>query len=250
MATKGFYLGGIQGAGPNLNFSDDQLSPAKGASIWQRTPQLSILLDPAVGYEFYDDFIGLVTGTSAWVTTQATSGTAAAGTLAGGTVALNAGAATANQGIQMQRAGAHFFAAAGKHMWYEVRLKTSQLNGQFFFGLADTDTTLVATGAIHATDHISFSSLTNDGVVLFKTSAASSVTNGGAATTLVATTYVRLGFEVSGNTSVTPYVNGVAGTPITTNIPSAGLTPSFVCQAAGAGTPQVDVDYISVQQLR
>lgn len=233
----------------NLVFRDSANSAAQGTSLWEDCPILAWVSDPSVGCHFFHDFVGLDKSTESWIATQATSGTMTAGVLAGGTAALSAGAATDNQGINVQLAGGAFVPTAGKDIWYETRLKCSQVAVQFYAGLAVIDTTLIASGAIAHSDSIGFSSVTDDGVLLgnVRASSSSTTTTG---TTLVADTYVRLGFKLTGVSSVTFYVNGVAvGSAVTTNIPSAAvLTPSFVCQATGSGTPIVNVDWCRVFQ--
>jgi hypothetical protein len=259
MSTRAFMSYGDGPAGSQPNYFDDQLSPAiraGGPSLWQGAPQLALIQDMVVAAEFMDDFVGLVTGASAWVTTQATSGTATAGSLAGGTAALNAGATTQHQGIQMQRGGSHLVPALGKHIWFECRAKVNVLQAELLFGLFDTDATLVTAGALHATDGIGFQCLTSDGVILPVVKSASTATTGASVATLTAATYVRLGFVLTWSATlqqVQPYVNGAAvGNPITTNIPTVALTPSFVCQSgAGAGSnPQVDLDYVNTIAIR
>lgn len=256
MTSKGQTVGGLDVMGGQESVYDDLLSPA--STMWASSPQAAMMQDMLVGVEYVDDFVGFISGTGAWIVSTATTGTATAGTLAGGTVALAAGATTANQGVQIQRSGSHFIPAQGKHIWFECRLKVNVLQTQFLCGLFDVDTTLIATGALHATDGIGFQCLTSDGVLLPVSKASSTATTGTTTNTLVAATYVRLGFtmtwgSITNVASVQPYVNGVAtGSPITTNVPTASLTPSFVCQAGtGAGSnPQVDLDFVNVIQLR
>lgn len=234
----------------NLVFRDSANSVAQGLSLWEDCPLLAAVSDPSVGVHFFHDFVGLDKSTESWVATQATSGTATAGVLAGGTVALSAGAATDNQGVNFQLAGGAFVPAAAKDIWYEARLKCSQVAVQFYAGLAVVDTTLIAAGAVAHTDSIGFSSVTDDGVLLgnVRASSTSSTTTGA---TLAADTFVRLGFKLTGVSSVTFYVNGSAvGSAVTSNIPSgAVLTPSFVCQATGSGTPIVNVDWVRAFQV-
>jgi hypothetical protein len=252
MSTKAFYAGGIASLGANLNFADfDAGSPGNGSSLWQSCPLLAINQDPMLGYEMFDDFVGIVKAADAWIATPATSGTATAGTLAGGTANLNAGASTAHQGIQIQRAGGAFSPAAGKHLWFEARFKVNVLTAELLWGLFDIDTTLIATGALHATDGIGIKSVTGDGVCLPVVGSSSTYTTGSSIKTLSTATYTRLGFTVNGTSSIQFYVDGAAvGSAVTTNIPSVVLAPSFVCQANGTGTPQMDLDYAWIVQLR
>jgi hypothetical protein len=250
MSTRGATVGGAGTLGPQASFIDDGISPAPGASLWQTCPLLAGLCDLHGLCIFEDDFIGLTKTADTWIATQATSGTATAGVLAGGTCALSAGATTNHQGEQLQRAGGHFIPAVSKSIWFECRLKTNLLTLEFLAGLADIDTGLITTGAVHATDCIAFSSVTGDGVLLQNVASGGTHTTA-AGPTLVAATYVKLGFVLTSNTSVQFFVNGTAqGAPVTTNIPAVTLAPSFVCQATGTGTPQVDIDWVMCAQLR
>ena len=64
-------------------------------------------------------------------------------------------------------------------------------------------------------------------------------------------TYVTLGFECDGTTSCTPYVNGTAGTAITTNLPTdEELCLTVHIQNGEAVAKTATVDYWFVQQER
>ena len=63
-------------------------------------------------------------------------------------------------------------------------------------------------------------------------------------------TYIKLGFLVEGTTKVTPYVNGVAKTAISANIPTVALTPSLVCQSGGSSIdPIMSADWVACYQV-
>jgi len=74
----------------------------------------------------------------------------------------------------------------------------------------------------------------------------------GAAATIAEGVYIRLGFHVSGVSSVTQYINGVkTGTAkATANIPIVALYPSFVCQSGGTNDPILHIAGYRVFQLR
>jgi hypothetical protein len=210
------------------------------------------LFDPEIGHHYFNDFHDLVKATDNWISTQATAGTNVAGTLAGGVLTMNAGATTDGQGPQLQLAGIDFLPAANKDLWFEVKVKNSFTTGDMFFGLAEIDTTLVASSDATTANHIGFSSFTGDGIFLRDANKASTRVNTGALHTLVADTYVRLGFKVTGVTSIQFYVNGVAtgSTVATASIPIVGLTPSFTVHATGTNQDVVDIDWVKIFQLR
>jgi len=70
--------------------------------------------------------------------------------------------------------------------------------------------------------------------------------------TLVSTDWVVFGLLINGVTSVTPYINGVAGTPATATIPDDQLLgPYFLVRNGDATTQEIlDVDYVRVVELR
>ncbi len=253
MTTRSYNWPGVGSTGSNLNFADfDAGSPARGASMWQSCPIQAILADPFLGTIYRNDFQSFNKATEEWILTQATAGTGVAGVLANGVATLNAGAVTDGQGPQIQLAGVDYFPAAGKHLWFETRLKASHITGDFFFGLAELDTTIVASSDMTTSNHIGWSSFTGDGILLADANKATVRVVTLAAHTLVAATYVRLGFVINGVTSITWYVNGVASatTYLTANIPVVGLTPSFTVHATGTDQAVVDIDYLQVVQLR
>jgi hypothetical protein len=235
----------------NSYFYDSVLSPAPGTSLWESFPALPFLCDPTIARVILEQFRPFVKATDGWVLTQATSGTAVAGTSPGKGVTLDAGATTDGQGPQIQLAGLSVIPAAGKHIWFETRLKVSDITGDFFFGLSETDTTIFAASDMTTSNHIGFSSFTGDGVLLADANKATARVHTLAVKTLVAATYVKLGFYVSGVDSITFWVDNVknATTYTGTNIPIVGLTPSFGVHATGT-QPVVDIDYLKVAQLR
>lgn len=246
MATRGQYKNS------NMYFRDNANSPAAGTSLWETFPALPHLCDPSIAHVYFNDFHTANKATEDWILTQATAGTGVAGVLAGGVFTLNAGATTDGQGPQIQLAGVDFFPAAGKHLWFETRLKVSHITGDFFFGLAELDTTIFASSDMTTANHIGFSSFTGDGILLFDANKATVRANTLAAKTLVAATYVKLGFYINGVTDITVWVDNVANatTIATANIPVLGLTPSFGVHATGTDQAVVDIDYIKVAQLR
>ena len=251
MSTKSYYAGGLGSAGPQLNFTDDLLSPARGTSLWQSCPLLAIMMDPSVGNFFLDHFHALTKSSEDWILTQATAGTAVAGALAGGVATLNAGAVTDGQGPQIQNAGTEFIPAAGKNLWFETKVKVSHITGDFFFGLAELDTTLVASSALTISNGIGFESFTGDGVLVASSEKATVRGTVAAVHTLVAATYVKLGFIIRGVDSVEFWINGVphATMLLTANIPVLALTPSFTVHATGTDQAVLDIDYVQCVQL-
>lgn len=218
-------------------------------SLWANCPLQSIRENPGKGFYFEDDFSGLRTGV--YTATQATSGTFAAGTEYGGVAVADPGAATATQGINVQATAAQFLPAVDKKIFFEARIKASAITSgiNFFLGLAEVDTTVIAASAVSTANHAGWSSVTADGILLFNSEKASAG-NTGAATTLVAATYLKLGFLIDGLTSIKQFIDGVeTGTAkVAANIPIVNLVPTLVCQAKGTQNT-ISIDWWKVFQI-
>lgn len=122
-------------------------------------------------FEFWDDFndeyaAGPVTGTSPWISTLLSSGTASQASTAAdqncGVIILGGAATTDNSGAQIQADMQYVQMVAGKH--YEYRVRHKMLDGtqdEFFSGIAIADTTLcdgtgTLAGGLTHTDSIGF----------------------------------------------------------------------------------------------
>ena len=224
--------------------------------LWAKQPR--DFQDLSVGFGFVDDFLSFDDGSNNWKLTAATSGTAALDTAAkGGVLLLDAGAVTNNQGPQVQFGGeaaaSSFIASASSRIYFEARLKLATIGSttiQFFGGLAEVDSTVLASAANDTANHIGFECF-NTTTLSFATEKAGARAVDTSAGTIADGTYVKIGFVVDGVSKVTPYVNGVAGTAITTgsaNIPVVALTPSISVHAAGTNRPVGHVDWVACYQ--
>lgn len=225
--------------------------PVRAAGVFNNANWRRGLDDPRYARCLFERFAPFNKAAEAWILTQATSGTGVPNALAGSGARLDAGAVIDGQGPQIQLAGGGWIPAAGKDLWFETKVKDSFITGDFFFGLAEIDTTIIATSDMTTANHIGFSCFTGDGILLADCAKASTRVHTQAMNTLVADAYVTLGFRVNGVTDVTFYVNDVVvGTAIlTANIPIVSLTPSIVVHATGTNRDVVDVAYIRAMQL-
>lgn len=122
-------------------------------------------------FEFWDDFndeyaAGPVTGSSPWISTLLSSGTASQASTAAdqahGVIILGGAATTDNSGAQIQADMQYVQMVAGKR--YEYRVRHKMLDGtqdEFFSGVAVADTTLLdgtgtLAGGLTNTDCIGF----------------------------------------------------------------------------------------------
>ena len=220
--------------------------------LWAKQPR--DFQDLNVGFGITDDFLTF-DDENKWVLTQATAGTVALDVAAkGGVLLLDSNSTTNNQGVQIQLGGAagasSFIPSATSKIYYEARIKAADIGSttcQVFAGLAIVDTSVFASAANSTANHIGYEAI-NSTAVGIHSEKAGTRSSTASAHTLVDDTYVKLGFVVDGLTSVTPFVNGVAKTAITTNIPIVALTPSFVCHSRGTTDPILHVDWVSVYQ--
>lgn len=206
------------------------------------------------GFGLTDDFLTF-DDENKWVLTQATAGTAALDVAAkGGVLLLDCNSTTNNQGVQIQLGGAagaaSFIASAASKIYFEARVKIADIGSttcQMFVGLAEVDTSVLASAANSTANHIGFEAI-NTTAMGIHSEKAGSRSSTASVHTVVDDDYVKLGFIVDGLTKITPFVNGVAQTAITTNIPIVAMTPSFVCHSSGTTDPILHVDWVACYQ--
>lgn len=252
MGTRGFTHPGTR----RISEYDPALQTTYASgSLWQDCPLREYLHDPYLGVlvdERWDGYNAQAT-TGNYTLTQATTGTAVISTTEQGTLSVDAGATTAHQGANIQRLKSMFIPAAGKDIWAEFKIKTSFLTLEGFVGLKASNTTIISSGSLNGNNHIGWSTVTGDGVLLFVSDKAGTGITPATATTLVAATYVRLGFRYDGTAdTVQQYINGVAvGSAVATaNVPKVALYPSFVCQTTGTSQPVMAISAYRIFQLR
>lgn len=221
------------------------------ATLWKDCPRYEIMNDYNAGYYFRDDFMGDHDLTNAYTATQQTQGTFALDDAEGGVALADCNSTTATQGINVQLSstvGERFIAATGSKIWFEARVKAADIatGPEFFLGLSEIDTTIIASSANSSANHVGWESTTDDGVLLFFGEKAGTRNSALASPhTLVDDTYVKLGFFVDGVDKVEHYVDGTLQTTTlaTANIPIVAMTPSLVCQSGGTTDPIVHLDW-------
>ena len=225
-------------------------------TLWNQAPlaQVSIGgLDQGCG--FIDDFLAFDDASARWLLTQASAGTVAMDVAAqGGVLLMDSNSTTNNQGVQIQMGGAiaasSFIASAASKIYYEARVKIADIGSttcQMFAGLAEVDASVFASAANSTANHIGFEAI-NTTAMGIHSEKATSRSSTAAVHTVVDDDYVKLGFVVDGLTKITPFVNGVAQTAITSDIPILGMTPTFVCHSSGTTDPILHVDWVACYQ--
>ena len=227
-------------------------------SLWNQAPLTQIEsggIDD--GFGFIDEFLSFDADSKSWTLTNATSGTGAIDAAAkGGVLLLDSAAATNNQGVQIQLGGAvgasSFIASANSKIYYEARIKAADIGSttvQIFAGLSSVDTSLFASAANTSINHVGFEAINTTSLTFASEKADSrSGSVDTSAGTIADDTYIKVGFLINGLTSITPFVDGVAGTVQTTNIPIVAMTPSFVCHSSGTTDPILHVDWVACYQ--
>jgi hypothetical protein len=210
-----------------------------------------VQLDPTIMHTFFNDFDEYHAGN--WTVTETQAGATQALTNVDGGVLLLTNSAADNDLIALQKVGESFKFEAGKKLFFKARFAVSDATeSDFVIGLQITDTTPLA-----VTDGVYFRKDDGDAnldFVVVKDSTASTAT---AITTVVAATYITVGFYYNGVDEVvyaasTNSLNPtVLGKLAITNLPNdEELTVSFAIQNGEAVAKTMSVDYIFVAKER
>lgn len=227
-------------------------------AIWEGVPLLDIMLNPQLGFVYFDDFLGQidVTNDDGWaLDISAGSGTISPLTTdQGGVMQISSVGSTEDDSINAQLTNCSFLPAAGTKIYFEARVNMVNATEQFFIGLAEVDTTLLASGALdnvvckcgfyHQHDD------TDDKLSAVCSDDASEEIDADVVAN-VDNTYIKLGFIIDGVTKVTYYADGVevASCVDTSDLPNEVMCLSLFagCQAA-AGV--MHVDWIRIAQYK
>jgi len=224
--------------------------------IWDDSKVLQAMLDPTLGFMFFDDFLGQIDATTGdgWTLTQSNSTGTISGlaTDQGGVLVCTSAGSGADDSLNAQLKNCLFKPAAGVTIRFEARVNMGDATQQYFLGLAGVSTAILAAGAIEDTvDKCGFfhvAASTDD-----KISSITSRTSADDATVDVAdnadNTYVKLGFVIDGLTSVKFYVNGVL---VETGTTAAAIPNAVMCLTLFAGyetaAATMHIDWIRILQ--
>ncbi len=240
-----------------IEWDGTKLTSGPATGMWAGAPSV-IDPNPAVAYTVFDDFVAPTKGAALagqWVETTVGSGTQVVGDVdPGGVYVMTCQATTDDACEQVTLEYAPFKLAAGKTLYYETRFKqVGDIQSELSFGLVDIAENLTAVADVLPADGVSFSH--QDGSLAMALTCSKDGTDTGAVAnvqTIVSNTWYTFGLLINGVTSVTPYINGVAGTAATATIcDDELLAPYFLIRNGDATTTQVlHVDYVKVVQLR
>jgi len=244
----------------NLTFRDDNLSPAKGKSIWEDCPLLAIRSDPSVGLIWENDFNHYATtedGLTSTITNSGATGILASGAYGQLELQPSDGTVADNDETYVGSTTALVVPATGKDVWFEARVKFTEANtddANIIVGLSSTyaANTLVDDGAGPAANYT--------GVVFYKVDGGTtwigenSTTTNQTTVTGLATrqsgSWARLGFHMESNTLITWYINGEAVGASTTNMPAAAMGLVFGVKNGDTNEDILYVDWFRLVQLR
>jgi hypothetical protein len=170
--------------------------------------------------------------------------------------------ATDNNGSCLSSITECFKVAAGKPIWFEARVKCAEAatdDANIYVGFSDlatVDAVLDNGGGPAASyDGVLFTKVDGGTVWQFETSNAGTQATTANAGAFVTDTWYRLGFHIDPNDGttaiVTPYIDGVPGTPL--NLTISGLEEMHVvlgAKAGGGNAETLQVDYVKAVQVR
>lgn len=180
--------------------------------------------------------------------TALTGGTLVMADRVGGWLYVTGGGA-AGQGIQMQSDGAAFLPTVDKDIFFEASVEVVDADDQdWFVGMASLDTNIFSTDP---TELIAFRGDDGDVDIDFQVRESGTGAQADTGSDMSNTTAIRLGFWVKGTTSVTPYINNVAGTAVTVNLPSSNNLRVTFGNLSGATTASATlrIDWYRVLQI-
>jgi hypothetical protein len=241
-----------------LNYYDDQLNQSFKSGPWATCPILAINADPSLGHIFFDDF-HYFTEADRWTTTEdeGKTGTDGVQDAVGGWY-KNFCDADDNDESYCIAEGEFFKLVANKPLWFEAKVQLTEANtdeANWIVGLIENPgaDTLLDNGGGPSASYDGFCFFKVDGTmkVQFESSTAATQVTNATLADFTSGTAVRVGAYFDGGTTITPYVDGVAGTAHTLNLTGQGeLAPVFGVKAGGTNEEAIEIDYIKVVQVR
>jgi len=230
-----------------INGETIQIAKADNIGMWQdyefgRPDKYSVLNEDFLKYVAND---WTVTETDAGAT-QALATTAPAN----GGVLLITNTNLDNDAVYMQHVGNSFAPESGKRLYFECRFQASEATSiDLAAGLVITDTSPLA-----HTDGVLFVKADDAATMAFSTTSGSVTSTETGIATFAASTYMKVGFKMTGTNLVEYYVNDVKQGEFNTNIPTALMRPTLAIvdgdTAAALGALTMSVDYIIVAKER
>ena len=205
--------------------------------------------DPTKVHTFLNDFDTFVSGD--WTLTEIGAGGAAALIAGDGGLLQLTTDALDNDAIQLQNTVATFLMESGTLAWVKTRCKIEKaVESDFLIGLAATDSTV-----FDVTDGIFFQKDDGDDDIdiYVKKDSTTGQNVETAVGTIVADTFITLGFYYDGKSSVEAYINDVKVATLdasSTYLPDAALAVTMAYRNGEAGANDLTIDYIFAAKAR
>ncbi len=249
----------------NLGFIDGRRIRVGGVPIWGPVPDI-LIPGSMEAYGIFEEFLGVeqlnIGGNSHdweyWIQNAAVLTQA---DIAGGVGIITCGGTNEDSGqiiLGALAGGGGFFLAAGKHLWFEARIRAGVVGAaefNYFVGLINPVNAAIladAGAALPNDDMLGFVARDTETDWSFVGDKASVEDYNGLSET-VDSSWHYLGFYVNGITDVTVYVDRAevsAGAIATANIPVTGLMPAIAVKAGTGAAETIEFDYLMCVQLR
>jgi hypothetical protein len=237
MSYNPIYNGAVTAAGVKNPHRGPTPEIFRGVNFYNQNPEHPLAV--------FEDFRFLAPGT---VTLN--SGTVAHGAGEGGELLLTS-TTTADQGPTVQFTGCGVIPTAGTAVCFETRIKAGAVGtpGNIVAGLCQVSTAPIGAGVLaDLADYAYFSAIQELPVdfIMEDATVPDSLTS---IHTLVADTYVKLGFRCVVGKSIEVFVNGVAVTSndlVVARFPDAFVVPTFAVESEATTAPTLTVDWFAV----
>ena len=220
---------------------------AGGISTAEKAETLGMfqMPDPTKYHVYFNDFDTYVAGD--WTITEVGAGTRALTDVDGGALLIT------NAGVEddhnyLNKKGESFLFTTGKSLFFKARFKVSHATqSDFVIGLQTTDTT-----PLDARDGVFFQKDDGDTNLDFHVEKDDVATDATAIHTIVADTFLTVGFYYDGRDKIRYYVNDVQkGTLAITNMPDdEELTTSIAIENGDGNARSLTLDFVFVARER
>ena len=246
----------------NLHLRDTNLSPVN--SLWETCPLQAIASDPSMASVYYNDFMTYTSGEAGLASTLTNSGTSAVVAASAANpcgvleIASSDGSIVAEDEAYVGSESKVWILGNGKDLWYESLVKFTEANtddANIIAGLSSLYNAdmLVDAGVGPAADYdgINFFKVKDEAVWQAECSASTNQTTNTSVQTRASGTWTRLGFHVSGTSTVDFYINGILTNTIDTYLPTAAMGLLFGVKSGTSDKHEkLYADFVKVVQLR
>lgn len=250
--------GAIKASSTGLQLVGVVTGGTSSSDMWANCPSEALATMTAA--RFVDDFLTNQISATGWVVTEDDAAdTQTIDDARYGVLTLTCKATTDNDACQVQWKYENFRLTSGKKMWVEFYIRTtagSAAQMDWFVGLCETED-LTGVADNHPANGFGF--YKDDGAATYKLCNSDNGTDTNSASavgTFVDSTWVRLGIYFDGGASgtgtLTPYVDGVAGTAIVATYGTqTELSPILMVRNGDATTTQnLKCDWVKIVQER